>query len=217
VSRTLFVGDVHGCAAELSDLLRLAGATHVVLVGDLFTKGPDPVGVWRLIREHSLLAVLGNHDARLLGWMTDERPVDDHARDVVSALDRADIRWRDWLKRLPLYRRVGGYTVVHAALHPSGALEQTTRRMALTMRRWPQNAEAPPWHAVYSGDRRVVFGHDARGGCVRVERAGTPWLVGLDTGCVYGGRLTGWLLEEDRLLHVPAARVYRAIKRGPIV
>ena len=216
MSRTLFVGDVHGCATELSGLLRLAQATHVVLVGDLFTKGPDPVGVWRLIREHSLLAVLGNHDARLLECLAGRRPGDTHAADVVSALDREGTLWREWLKSLPVFRRVGDYTVTHAALHPSGALEETTRRMALTMRRWPPNEQAAHWHAVYAGERRVVFGHDARGGHVRVERDGVPWLVGLDTGCVYGGALTGWLLEEDRLMSVPAARVYCEIKRGRV-
>ena len=64
--RTLFVGDVHGCATELGRLLDLAEPTDVVLVGDLFLKGPDPVGVWRLIRERGLRSVLGNHDVKLL-------------------------------------------------------------------------------------------------------------------------------------------------------
>jgi hypothetical protein len=53
-----------------------------------------------------------------------------------------------------------------------------------------------------------VFGHDAQGGLVRVMRDGTPWIMGLDTGCVYGGVLTGWWVEQDRLLQVPARRVY---------
>ncbi len=51
MGRTLFVGDVHGCADELDKLLRKARPTRVVLLGDLFTKGPDPRGVWSLIRE----------------------------------------------------------------------------------------------------------------------------------------------------------------------
>ena len=59
----------------------------------------------------------------------------------------------------------------------------------------------------------MIIGHDARQGLVIASRAGSPWIVGLDTGCVYGGALTGWLLEEERTVQVPAARVYRAV--GP--
>ena len=64
--RTLFVGDVHGCADEFASILEAASADRVILLGDLFTKGPDPVGVWRLEQQHSCEAVLGNHDHYLL-------------------------------------------------------------------------------------------------------------------------------------------------------
>jgi hypothetical protein len=50
----------------------------------------------------------------------------------------------------------------------------------------------------------VLHGHDARRGLI--DRR--PWTLGLDTGCVYGGALTGYLLEEDRLLQVPARRMH---------
>ena len=79
------------------------------------------------------------------------------------------------------------------------------------MRRWPkEKVECGHWHAQYTGTRRVVFGHDAVRGLVRVERGGRPWLMGLDTGCVYGGLLTGYILEEDTVLQVRAAQTYRA-------
>lgn len=207
---TFVVGDVHGCAHELEEFLSLAGVSRVVLVGDLFSKGPDPVGVWRLIREHRLEAVLGNHDAALLAVQDTSR--DDHAARCAAKMDRSADGWRDWVGALPLFGSVGEYTVVHAGLHPSGCLERTTRAHALTMRHWPfRDRTAPRWHEVYTGNRRVIFGHDARGGLVRVERDGVPWLVGLDTGCVYGGRLSGWCPEDDRYLHVPARRVYRPV------
>ena len=64
--RTLFVGDVHGCSRELKKLLKKTRPTRVILVGDLFTKGPDPAGVWKLIRKHDAEAVLGNHDIAVL-------------------------------------------------------------------------------------------------------------------------------------------------------
>ena len=47
--------------------------------------------------------------------------------------------------------------------------------------------------------------HGALKRCEVVER---PLARGLDTGCVWGKRLTAWIAEEDRIVHVPAARVY---------
>ncbi len=210
---TLIIGDVHGCVDELEQLLTLAAADRVVLVGDLFTKGPDPAGVWALIRSNRLPSVLGNHDQRLLDHLDGLRPGDRGARRCVAALDASDPGWRRYVREMPLFIEIAGVTVVHAALHPSGSLQDTPRHTATVLRRWPDDApDDPRWWSIYHGERRVVFGHDARVGLVRVERGGVPWVIGLDTGCVYGGALTGWLIEDDRLVHVPAARPYSPIR-----
>ena len=59
------------------------------------------------------------------------------------------------------------------------------------------------WEKRKEHPRTVVFGHWARMGLV--ER---PCVRGLDTGCVWGQRLTAWIAEEDRLVHVPAIRAW---------
>ena len=207
---TLVIGDVHGCSAELDELVERSGADSVLLVGDLFTKGPDPRGVFELIRSNQWRCVLGNHDQRLLGYLDGERSSDHGAQTCVQTLDEGGLEWQQWLRSLPIFiEDVGGFTVVHAGLHPSGDLDKTTLKMALLMRTWPMGEpKADFWYRQYSGERRVIFGHDARRGLVRVERAGIPWLIGLDTGCVYGGALSGYLVEEDRVVSVSAARVY---------
>ncbi|MYI63049.1 MAG: hypothetical protein F4105_15630, partial [Gemmatimonadetes bacterium] len=67
--RTIFVGDVHGCAAEFETFLAKVGYSdrdRLLLAGDAFARGPDPLAVWQLIRETEAEMVLGNHDARLL-------------------------------------------------------------------------------------------------------------------------------------------------------
>jgi bis(5'-nucleosyl)-tetraphosphatase (symmetrical) len=56
----------------------------------------------------------------------------------------------------------------------------------------------------------VVYGHWASAGLVR-----EPRVRGLDTGCVWGKRLTAWIAEEDRCVHVDAARVYSASSLPP--
>ncbi len=204
---TLVVGDVHACADELSALLAVAQPSRVVLVGDLYTKGPDANGVWAQVEEGAFEAVLGNHDARLLDAVRRSR--DAEADRVCAALGE---RALGWLAARPLFMEVLDWTVVHAGLHPSGDLEQTTRKMAITMRRWPGTHERDPfWWQLYTGERRVLYGHDAVRGHVVVRREGRPWTVGLDTGCVYGGHLSGWVVEEERLVQVPARRVYCAV------
>jgi serine/threonine protein phosphatase 1 len=213
---TWVIGDVHGCAAELATMLRrIPPNESVVLLGDLYTKGPDPVGVWTLIQERRLRSVLGNHDARLAKQLTRTAPKKDpHAKAVIAALDVTGPHWRSHLLGLPLYIEVEGWTVVHASIHPSGDLERTERRDFLVRRRWPHDIPSNPrWWSIYEGTRKVVFGHDAARGLVRVQRDGEPLLLGLDTGCVYGGSLTAVRLPEATLLQVPAARAYEAIKR----
>ena len=59
----------------------------------------------------------------------------------------------------------------------------------------------------------IVFGHDAPGGLVVKERAGYPYLLGLDSGCIYGGQLSGYVLEEARLVQVKSQQVADVWKR----
>jgi hypothetical protein len=184
------------------------------MVGDLFTKGPDPAGVARLLVASQARSVLGNHDDRLLVWLGDERPDSEVARTWAALRQEAAPSpggWAAWLRALPTSLEVEGWTVVHAGLAPDG-LAATSRARRLNLRRYPRELpECPFWYEVYRGPERVVFGHDARRGLVRRDRDGQPWIRGLDTGCVYGGALTGWILEEDRVVQVPARRVWRPV------
>ena len=208
---TLIVGDVHGCSDELNRLLSLVNAHRVIFVGDLFTKGPDPVGVWHIISDIGADAVLGNHDVRLLRTASSEHS-DKHARAVCQSLDRTGAEWRTWLTSCPLHLDLGEYIVVHAGIHPFEGVAGTSQKMATTMRRWPMNDhDAPKWHEQYQADKGVVFGHDARQGLVWRTRRGQPWLVGLDTGCVYGGALSGFIVEEHRCIQVNAQCAYRPV------
>jgi len=56
-----------------------------------------------------------------------------------------------------------------------------------------------PWDEFYAGAALVVHGHWATRGFYRGART-----MGLDSGCVYGGMLSAWCQEEDRLVQVPA-------------
>ena len=199
------IGDVHGCADELGQLLDRAGPCQVVLVGDLFTKGPDPVGVWQRIQATGAVAVRGNHDQ----WLVENRQA-----AVALGLPTEALGFLD---SLPLVREIGGLVVVHAGLHPTLRQRGTTLRVATTVRRWPDDRDraTPFWWEQLVPGPLVVYGHDAARG-LQDHR---PRSLGLDTGCVYGGHLTGYRFWpgaplDGQLVQVAAARAYRPVERG---
>ncbi len=204
---TVVVGDVHGCLDELRELIAACGvAGRLVLAGDLVAKGPDSQGVLQLARESGALAVLGNHDAHALkaraqGTSKPER------QQLLNTLTPPD--WA-YLEALPLFIRLdAGNVVVHAGAVPGIPFEQQSREHLIAMRSIRDDGtpskriEGRPWAAVWNGPEQIVFGHDAVRGLQQY-----PFATGLDTGCVYGGRLTAIVLPERRLVSVPARRAY---------
>jgi len=217
-SRTLIVGDIHGCREELEDLLEESGWAQddqLVSVGDLVAKGPDSRGVVRLWRELGALAVRGNHDQHCLRWWAarcagEEPPKLRPAHQRVAETLR-DEDWT-WLSALPLWIELDAHDalVVHAGLLPGRPLEDQDPYDLMNMRSILDDGsasrsyeEGTPWAALWPGPRLVVFGHDAvRGLQTR------PHAIGLDTGCVYGGWLTGLWLPSRDLVSVPARAAY---------
>jgi bis(5'-nucleosyl)-tetraphosphatase (symmetrical) len=59
-----------------------------------------------------------------------------------------------------------------------------------------------PWDKWYSGADLVVHGHWAMRGFYRGKR-----VLGLDSGCVYGGPLTAWCQDEDRIVQISSAQI----------
>ena len=102
--------------------------------------------------------------------------------------------------------------MLHAGAVPGVAFEKQTREHLTTMRsigsdgQPTKKIEGRPWAAVWPGPEKIVFGHDAIRGLQRHRFA-----TGLDTGCVYGRRLTALLLPERRLVSVEARRAYAAL------
>jgi hypothetical protein len=232
MGRTVIVGDVHGCTGELEELLErvrfVEGGDRLVLVGDLVVRGPDPHGVLALVRRLKARVTRGNHEDKLLAWRRRHKPLGpDHER-VAAKL--SDAEWRV-LEAMPLWLDLPahGARVVHAGVVPGLAIEETPPEALLKMRtvdargRWSDEPDAGPlWGTLYAGPPHVVFGHNAR-----EEAQLHAWATGLDTGCVYGGRLTAMVLEEGEpvprgaaakklLTSVPATRRYYGGKGAPL-
>jgi hypothetical protein len=72
--------------------------------------------------------------------------------------------------------------------------------------RAPEGCPPPfrPWDAYYAGDALIVHGHWAWRGHYRSGN-----VIGLDSGAVYGGPLTAYCVEDDRVVQVRASGVVR--------
>jgi len=207
VSRTFFIGDVHGCVEELSELFEKFSPNaedKIYQTGDLINKGPDSPGTVEFILEHNIKCVLGNHEAKLLQILS--KPQAEQTLKELHFLE--SVQKPEWLasivSKFPLWIDTGREILLHAGLEPGKkSLEEMNVRDILTIRLWNEK----PWYEQTTfADRTIIFGHWATNGLVDF-----PYAKGLDTGCVYGKLLTGYCPEENKFYQVAAKREYSRI------
>ena len=231
------IGDIHGCLTEAVELLGVLGyevtmrdgqysishpqGRKVVFVGDLVDRGPDSPGVVRLasdaVKSGAGFCVAGNHDVKLSRALRGRDVKISHG--LAESLEQLKGESEDFRRfsaefldgLVSHYVFDGGKLVVaHAGLREemhgrgSGAVRQfamygdttgETDEYGLPVRY--------NWAADYRGKAMVVYGH-------------TPvpegeWLnntICVDTGCVFGGKLTALRYPERELVSVPAKRMY---------
>jgi serine/threonine protein phosphatase 1 len=217
--RLYAVGDPHGCAAQLDaihaliaeDAARAPESERVIVyLGDYVDRGPDSRGVIERVLTPPIPAttvhLCGNHEAMMLAAL--DRPGDEAALALwlrnggVATLLSYGLTGEDepeaWAARLPprhltflrgLARRhrVGGYLFVHAGVRPGVPLDAQDEEDLIWIRE-PFLSSAAAHGAV------VVHGHTpGRAPVIRPNR------IGLDTGAVYGGRLTAAAFWADRM------------------
>jgi serine/threonine protein phosphatase 1 len=231
MQRSIFIGDVHGCLSELLtllDRLELGAGDRLFFVGDLVDRGPDSVGVVRLVRTLLVrfpgsLCIAGNHEEKALRYRDKGRPQRPWAEQA------AEDDW-SFLDSLPLLHRVNdlGVITVHGGFYlrffdvygsvgnvgPGWRKERGKRaervRRFLRIRRVNEAGnmvalgdEKPAdchWTELYDGrEGFCFFGHDPQ--LHQPEPLRTPHATGLDTGCCFGGRLTAAVVREDMPPH----------------
>ena len=228
------IGDVHGCATELELLLQslsyapdAAGVWHhpqnrkAVFVGDLVDRGPRVVDVLKIVMDMvaagSALCVPGNHDIKLIRKLNGKDVKIAHGlAETLAQLESESDEFKENVKQfiddlVSHYLLDDGKLVVAHA----GMKEQLQGRGSGTVRAFALFGETTGetdefglpvrynWAAEYRGRATVVYGH-------------TPipepeWLnhtINIDTGCVFGSKLTALRYPEMELVSVPAAQTY---------
>jgi protein phosphatase len=236
------IGDVHGCLGELIELMTTLGyqvernekefsvvppdGRRLVFVGDLVDRGPATPDVLRLVMTmtaaNQAICVPGNHDMKLMKALKGRNVQLTHGlAESIEQLAREPEEFREQVAKF-LDGLVSHYVfddgklvVAHAGMKESmqGRGSGKVRDFALYGETTGETDEFGlpvryNWSSDYRGKALVVYGHTP-----------TPdplWLnntVNIDTGCVFGGRLTALRYPERETITVPAKATYYELRK----
>lgn len=231
------IGDVHGCAEELQELLRTLGygitwqnnsvdvvppdGRKLVFVGDLGDRGPATPDVLRIVmavvEAGYGYVVQGNHDQKLDRWMNGRKVQISHGlQDTIDQLANETIEFRTKAKtfinnlRSHYWLDGGKLAVAHAGLKEEmiGRGSPAVRAFALYGETTGESDEfglpvRHDWAKDYRGKTTIVYGHTPV-----LEPEWVNNTLCIDTGCVFGGKLTALRWPEKETISIPAQKVY---------
>lgn len=229
------IGDVHGCYAELCELLRKLGydvrtndfmaippqGRKAVFLGDLCDRGPANVAVLRLVMDmvekDFALCVPGNHDDKLLRYLEGRKIQIAHGLECTLAeIEREDRSFRNRVKDF-LRKRISHYlldngklVVCHAGL-PANLQGRSSKRV----REFCLYGDPTGQLDEYGLPERNDWARDYRGQAF-VAYGHTPEpqtriannTICLDAGCVFGGNLSALRYPEMEIVTVHAKKEY---------
>lgn len=197
MSRTIAIGDVHGCAialAALIDAIDLQAEDTVVSLGDFVDRGPDSKGVLDQMLELEsrcrLIPILGNHDQMMLdarrgrsefeSWIDSggDTALDSYGSKVdLDLIPPAHFRF---LESCRPFWETDTHLFLHANYKPDVPIEELD---AHTLRWLSMRDYIPPKR--HRSGKDVFVGHTPQ-----AEILDLGYLIGIDTGACKGGWLT---------------------------
>ena len=235
------IGDVHGCAVELEELLIALGyevawgeilgersvtvtppqGRKAIFLGDLVDRGPNSPDALRIamsmVAAGTGYCVQGNHERKLGRWLEGRKVTIAHGlQQTIDQLDGADRGFKAALPaflddlRSHLWLDGGRLAVAHAGLKAEmiGRGSGAVREFALYGETTGEIDEfglpvRADWAASYRGETAVIYGHTPMPEAQWVNNT-----LCIDTGCVFGGKLTALRWPEKTLVEVPAQQVW---------
>ena len=214
-NRVIIYGDIHGCLDEFKSLrkdIKPSQTDIEISVGDFLNKGPKSTKTLHYLNKHNILSTMGNNEEKIIKLYKKYKKEGEDFLKTLKPSDIAtlkDIKKDDlkYLKSLPYFIKIANLTVVHAGIKTGVTLgenmsEEDKKQLTL-LRFYNKDYESIPysdkenrfvfWSEIYDGGEGfVVFGHHPFEE-VKIEKNA----IGIDTGCVYGGKLTAIVFEYD--------------------
>jgi len=208
--KTYVVGDVHGCYYTLKALLnKLAKNSRIIFVGDVCDRGLYTKRIIDLIIENEYECVLGNHERYMLEYTHEiiEGGTNRWLKDTMGGKEtlksykdnkKALFAHLTWILSLPKYIMVDNYFITHGFGLPYfqrkdeiSSLNGLTKNRISDAKEWGHD-----WETGYQDYSVVnIFGHTP----YKEVKQGKNYF-GIDTGCVYGGKLTAIELGSNKII-----------------
>ena len=202
-SRTIFIGDIHGCYDEFKLLLNKLSLTKedtVYLTWDLILKWPKSIKVLKYAKKHDFLWVKGNKEYELLraieSWVY-------FSREEEKLWEKIKTKYPElleYLRSIPYYIDTEKFCLFHAGIVPEIEISNQWVETLCYLRQhhWI------PWYKHYTGTKKLIYGHWALDGLQINENT-----IGLDSWCVYGWELTAYILETSEVIQQKALKIHK--------
>lgn len=206
MSNIFCIGDVHGCFFTLEKLVKkLPNDARIIFTGDLCDKGLHTKEVIEFIIESGHEAIKGNHDALMEAhlmselqncsnsdWMEIEHYGGYSTVESYRGFDSQARRHVEFIQKLPHYKLVDGYFITHGFGLP---YFERREESCMQIQRNRVYNPYPDWEDWESHDVINVFGH-----CDFDEVKKGKNYFGIDTGAVYGNKLTAFELGTHKII-----------------
>ena len=197
-------GDIHGCLEELEEIRKLIPKNSFeISVGDILDKGPYPVEALRYAQKNKIFTIMGNHEYKHLRKFWGRKvQLDEDQQRVYRQLKQEDF---DFIKSMPFFVKLNHLTIVHAGITNWIKLNNPKLNLMTLLlflrdvdekeRFLPINHDNPNakyWADVYKGGEGfIVYGHNP---FRKIKK--NKFAAGIDTGCVYGNKLTALIIKD---------------------
>lgn len=229
------IGDVHGCFDELCELLEKLNyrvdrvnkiavppcGRKAVFLGDLVDRGPKITEtlelIMNMVQSNFALCVPGNHDFKLLSKLNGKdikiRHGLEHTLEQMKKMpDEFNNKVKAFLQSLVSHYILdnGKLVVAHAGMKEEyqGRSSGKVKDFALFGEKTGEVDEGGlpiryNWAIDYNGRAKVVYGHTPQENAYEINNT-----INIDTGCVFGGKLTSYSYPEGKILSVNAYETY---------
>lgn len=206
--RIIVYGDLHGCLERFKTLREKIGVLErdlEICAGDVLGKGEHWSKLLQYLQEYKIQSVLGNHELNILHiFDTNQKDLFAEDREILKNLKPEDI---EFIRSFPPFIKIDNLLVVHGGVHPKINLNSLSKQNIYEICQIrqvskndnsvlldKQDKNTVPWQDIYNGEHGfVVYGHQREKEVIQRKHS-----LGLDTGCVHGGKLSAAIFTDTK-------------------